>query len=149
MVRGAFRVDCNISSSTVGLLMEAGASSRSAALYCVGGNLYFQAGAGVATADGASDECFISWPIPTSSADYVIEWSADAPDGDARLWVDGVLVGSDSTGWTNDRISGANPGKIGGVGGGNVRNTVPGGNVTLSGGTISFAMAWANMEVPA
>jgi hypothetical protein len=104
------RVDAVISNTDTGILMESGGTGEGLVLYVFAGELYFQCGDGSAFGT-AANRAEVSYTLPAGTIQPVIEWSAE--NGNAVLYIDGVLV--DSQAFTSTNICGADNGTVGQV----------------------------------
>ncbi|MEO1658118.1 MAG: hypothetical protein AAFR65_10370 [Pseudomonadota bacterium] len=96
--------------SDTGMILEQGASMSGLVVYVFGGTLYFQCGSG-ASAGPDTSRAFIQHTL--ASTTELIEFSASASNGRAALYVDGLLVGTDT--FSASTLAGSDVGGVGRV----------------------------------
>ncbi|MEO1043337.1 MAG: hypothetical protein AAFX52_13730 [Pseudomonadota bacterium] len=102
------KISVQLSSTDFGIIIEQGGPSRGLIIYVHNGTLYFQCGGGITIGPGP-DRAFIEHAI--SGPIQLIEFSASSIHDKAALYVDGVLVGTDT--FDDAAIAGTGPGGLG------------------------------------
>ncbi|MEM7741564.1 MAG: hypothetical protein AAF225_12280 [Pseudomonadota bacterium] len=95
-------------SSDSGIILEQGGPSRGLIIYIFNGTLYFQCGGGITPGPGP-DRAYIEHAI--TEPVQIIEFSASTIHDKAALYVNGVLVGTDT--FDDAAIAGTGPGGLG------------------------------------